>query len=221
MKIELIEVVNHGFSMYSCKDGTVGNAIYARRDYEPVTTKLFIQSIELLDAVGAFVFLDIGAHHGYYSMLCSHYAPHSKIYAYEPTLESFEVLQKNLSKRENCCLRQDALSDNSKPTTLVSLHTDPACNKLSNTYKKGQVSIVPKLLSMEDIDFDKVKIVKIDIEGKEMAVVKEAWHKFKKDTIFIIEKNGANIAFAVKDAVTDPSFSDFICLADMNMILIK
>ncbi|MFA5337019.1 MAG: FkbM family methyltransferase [Candidatus Omnitrophota bacterium] len=72
------------------------------------------------------VFVDVGAHHGYYSLLAYHVHKNSKIIAIEPIKENFEMLTKNiqLNKIENCELHNVSVLERSLDEILRNRKVD-------------------------------------------------------------------------------------------------
>lgn len=77
--------------------------------WEEFGLELFTTSIK-----PGMTIVDIGASNGYYTCVASsHVGPQGKIFAFEPDLESFQLMQKNviLNNINNAVLEQKALSD--------------------------------------------------------------------------------------------------------------
>lgn len=66
--------------------------VYSVNDWEPYTTELFQHALK----PGATV-LDIGAHHGYFSLLAARcVGKGGRVYAFEPAPGNFQILKKML-----------------------------------------------------------------------------------------------------------------------------
>src|SRR5207302_10135610 len=64
---------------------------------EPELTKWILRHIQK-----GMTVLDIGAHHGYFTMLASHLVgPKGQVHAFEPTPSTFSVLELNVGRRSN------------------------------------------------------------------------------------------------------------------------
>lgn len=118
------------------------------------------------------VFVDVGANIGFYSLLLSSKAAH--VLAFEPCLRTFQALTDNLELNHtmNVYPFNYALSDY---TGRASLH-------VTGHSGHNSLRIVPDAHSLEDVftlKFDDVKympkrmdLVKIDVEGAELDVLK-------------------------------------------------
>ncbi|MCI5058336.1 MAG: FkbM family methyltransferase [Flavobacteriales bacterium] len=128
------------------------------------------------------VVYDIGAHHGYFSLLCSAF-DQSTVYAFEPLPSNFDVLQKNLKANHiEGQLLNIAISD--KPGS-VEFSLSP--NSFANTYKSessmirnGHETIKVQTDSIDNLVFQgQLKpptYLKVDVEGAELDLLKGA-HK--------------------------------------------
>ncbi len=86
--IEEITVNRFDFNLFSAPD-------YSWKYTEIVFEEMSALLIRQL-AKGAGTFIDVGAHYGFYSVLVGKSNPDTKIYAFEPIPENFEVLRRNL-----------------------------------------------------------------------------------------------------------------------------
>ena len=111
------------------------------------------------------IFVDLGAYIGdtiadylnYYGL-----DNYKKIYCYEITNESFNVLQNNLSKFDNIEFRKKAVSNQEGKIFIKESNVDPSANTISTN---GNISIETVTID-NDIKED-VTMIKMDIEGAE------------------------------------------------------
>ena len=76
---------------------TVSSALYTCDYFEEELTKAIINLLKEGD-----VFIDIGAHIGYFTLLASHITgDKGKVIAFEPTQSTFEILIRNTTKNHN------------------------------------------------------------------------------------------------------------------------
>jgi FkbM family methyltransferase len=127
------------------------------------------------------IVLDIGAHHGFYTLLASKLVgPAGKVYAFEPSPREQRALRLNLilNRCKNVSVQALALSDsegradfyvvNDEHTGFNSLR--PPGISSSTT----QVKVSVKQLDdwFREAKIDRVDFIKLDVEGGELAVLK-------------------------------------------------
>src|SRR5581483_11547466 len=135
--------------------------------YEPMETALFLKEI----AEGQTV-LDIGANIGYYTLLAARQVgPKGKVYAFEPDLENFKLLLRNVAVNRyiNVVPLQKAVS-NKKGT--VRLYLNPANRGDHRVYdsKDGRRSMEVDTVALDQLfkTLDsKIHFIKMDIQGAE------------------------------------------------------
>ncbi len=97
-----------------------------------------------------------------------------KIYCYEISPENIKQIEKNLSSYENIIIKQKAVAD--KNSTLhFDLNSEPSANKIS---ENGGIAV--DAVSLDNDIYDKITMVKMDIEGAEMMAL-EGMKKHIKD----------------------------------------
>lgn len=138
--------------------------------WEPAVGRVLLEAMPR--RAGA-VFVDVGANVGYFSLLVANAFPQAVVHAFEPHPLTFQVLQMNTWQLgDRVCAWPVALSD-SKGT--VALSTTP--HNLGDT--KGvpgrdrmlASTIAPSLRLDDLIDDMSVDLVKIDVQGAELAVL--------------------------------------------------
>lgn len=130
------------------------------------------------------VFIDIGAHFGYFSLLASRLVNRGKVYAFEASGNSFEILQKNVGAIANIHPIHKAVSDRTEPIEFYEL---PVVYSEYNTTEPAQfeqeawyLKIKPEKRIVESAtldDFSRERapgaaLIKIDVEGAEWKVIK-------------------------------------------------
>lgn len=147
------------------------------------------------------VIFDVGAYDGRSALEYLKVFPKSKIYSFEPTKKSFEKLNKNFGIHSNITIFNTALSDfkgetdfyinNSGLTnSLLKLSDTRINNEVFNLKEKTTEKVVVTTLDFfsEEMNIDKINILKIDVQGAELKVLKgaEALLKDKRiDALFI------------------------------------
>ena len=123
--------------------------------------------------------LDIGAWCGTWS---AEFAPYcKKIYAIEPDRTHFECLLKNLSSFDNIELLDYAVGD---IETRVAL-TDDDFTQARRIYSIGNIL----MKTVDSFKFEDVDLIKIDVEGFEMNVLRGAKDTLKDCNFLMIELN--------------------------------
>ncbi|HMG69063.1 MAG TPA: FkbM family methyltransferase [Chitinophagaceae bacterium] len=132
-------------------------------------------------------FIDIGAHYGYFSILASQLIGFGgKVFSYEPSSESYQVLLQNSKESGNIMAFQKAVSDiNGKVVLYEFANLYSEYNTLNADQFKNTEWIrkfPPKETTVHSITLDqlikesesKPKIIKIDAEGAEYKILSGA-----------------------------------------------
>ena len=149
-----------------------GKFIFAfRENYEPELTYL-----ESILSPGR-VFVDVGANFGIYTMVASRLVGKAgRVVAFEPSVQSFPVLQKNiaLNNLENVLSFHAALSDKESRAWLYH-GLDPSGNSLGRdpSLDGAREEVILKSLDnvLEENGIDRVDVIKVDVEGAEELVL--------------------------------------------------
>jgi FkbM family methyltransferase len=127
-----------------------------------------------------FVFMDVGANQGLYSLLANHNAQCQAIYAFEPVAETYKKLEQNvaLNHAEKVKVLNYAISDSDdkKQISFNPNHTGGASIEhkgATNTTQSITCISANSLSRMLQIDSTLDIFIKIDTEGHEPVVVKE------------------------------------------------
>ncbi|NQU26536.1 MAG: FkbM family methyltransferase [Candidatus Nealsonbacteria bacterium] len=118
------------------------------------------------------VFIDIGAHFGYFSAFAAGMDCVAKTLALEPDRDNFQCLQRTMAALPNSqvVLLQQAVSDRDGEVALYAtdapcLHTYP--EEGSRLAYQIPCTSLDSLVSMHCKDGDKVAVIKIDVDGAE------------------------------------------------------
>ena len=160
----------YNFDMWVNKNG--GEEIYNLGFYEVGTLDVMNTILQKED-----VFIDVGASIGLMSLFASKKCTHGKILSFEPQKERYEIITKNakLNSCENMTIFNNGLGE--KEDHLL-LHTDVFSPSIVDTENsKGTtesiaILVLDKVLTSKSIE--KVKLMKIDVEGFELNVLKGA-----------------------------------------------
>ena len=166
-------------------------AYITTQHWDEATTKIFKQSINEGDTI-----LDLGANIGYYSLLASQLIGKTgKVFAFEPEPRNFKILQKNidLNNYNNIHAFQKAVSDENTSLTLYISEKDSGAHTIRPTKVEREFENEVKVEVVRLDDFlkdktEKIDIVKMDIEGYEVEVLRggmSTWEKVEKCKILI------------------------------------
>lgn len=146
------------------------------------------------------VIFDVGANIGFYTVLLGKRYPNSRIFAFEPSSREFNLLEENVITNaiSNANLFQIALSDRIGKQDLFI----DEINHGTNSLKARKVGSNAELVQLITIDhfveshkIQKVDLMKIDVEGSELEVLRggsetilkykpvifiESWESFSK-----------------------------------------
>lgn len=119
---------------------------------------------------------DIGANHGYFTILCSSLArPGGMVYAFEPEPENFRLLRDTIDANglDNVEAHQLAVWSRSETRTLNL--AEPLGGRHSLVSSRSDRTIEVEAVALDDFvqdnDIESVEIVKIDVEGGELEVL--------------------------------------------------
>jgi len=149
-----------------------------------------------------FTMIDIGANIGYYSSLIAANRPKAKIYSFEPHPKVFETLQCNAKVYPNITPFQCGITDGeATEATLFCDNRNLGGHSFINSIETwgdkkgfqpeiGMYEVDSQLCNLRgfDIDFEKVKIVKIDTQGSETEILKNIYDLLPVGTIIFVER---------------------------------
>ena len=127
---------------------------------------------------------DVGAHKGQTSSHLCKLFPQSFIHAFEPSPYLFALIEKNLSKRKNIRCHNFALGQTDEKAFLTRPDSD-LCGQVVKAQENNSTSISVRRLDefclFENISA--IDLLKIDVEGNELAVLKGASGMFERNAI--------------------------------------
>ena len=131
-----------------------------------------------------WVFLDIGANIGYYSILFSRLAPEGKIYAFEPT-NTFDMLKENLeyNKARNVIPYKMAVGN------LTGIRTDKFYRIWDDKVDKAESLECPFTTIdsfVEENNITRIDAIKIDVDSYDYEVLQGAVNTLKRFNPFVM-----------------------------------
>jgi FkbM family methyltransferase len=161
-----------GSKMYINPRDMIGGKLWGIGSWETTETALLKKMVK-----EGMVFADIGANIGYYSLLVSQLVgKEGKIYAFEPAPENYSTLLKNIEMNgyQNIITVNKAVSNTNGIVRFFIDESNPLYHKLKNSKDiKGTIEV--NATTLDDYFKDKerkIDIIKMDVEGAELAVLK-------------------------------------------------
>jgi len=158
--------------------------VFFSKFYEPETTA-YMRSMK------GNVLFDIGSHLGRFSIINS--GNFKKIYSVEPQAENFQYLEKNirLNKIKNIIPLNVAVSDREGKVNISDLNINTGVVTISEKGKETAAKTLDGLIKDFRIPIHDVNIIKIDVEGHEINVLKGAKNLLKKEAPIIVMESFA------------------------------
>jgi FkbM family methyltransferase len=183
------------FCRANTSDSMVFRQIFLDREYD---------CVDGLADVGLII--DCGANAGYTSVYCLSKFPSCKVIAVEPDPETFAILQRNLQPYGE---RATAVHSGiwSKPAGLVIVRDDSR-GAWAHSVREATSNEQPDVIAvdiqtlMETTQYDRVSLLKVDIEGSEAEVFASGHEEWLEcvDNI-VIELHGDRAATTFRSAV--------------------
>lgn len=130
--------------------------------------------IHMLDEISKLPYrngicMDIGANVGNHTVFFSRFCNFDEVWAYEPDPGSFELLKENVAKNTSRTVRlfNVAIGEKKGTVKMTDNRDNPCINKVVKG--KGDTKILPITTNL------KVALMKIDVEGMEIEVVRGAY----------------------------------------------
>ncbi|MDH5716436.1 MAG: FkbM family methyltransferase [Spirochaetia bacterium] len=197
----IVTKLKNGFQIQVYPRDILGKALYVLGYFEPDITNFCNTFLK-----PGMVFFDIGSNIGYYSLLASKkVGEKGKVYSFEPNNQIIVELKKNISLNsiKNIKVNQLALSEKKGKAKLSQYEKgEEVYSSLSNTaypgkkitgYEKVNIDTVDNFIKKNNIN--KVDLIKIDVEGAELLVLKGS----KK---LLSDKKASAIIFEMQDFLT-------------------
>lgn len=152
----------------SPRESVIGRSIYRTGVWEPEMTAMAIEKIQ-----PGWHILDVGAHIGYYTLLFgTQSGPQGMVAAFEPAMDAFKALNTNidLNGMKNIRTFRLALSDHRGHVVMK-----PENRGQMSTDEDGDAETTAEMIPFDEfwptLQWPKVDLVKIDVEGAELGVL--------------------------------------------------
>lgn len=162
-------------AVYNTKDNYSKHWFFPRyakgQMHEPITTKLILNALKPED-----IFVDVGAHLGYYTCLIGKFLTKGKVYSFEMDVNAFKLLKKNvrLNNLKNVKIYNKVVAEENKIIEINNYLSPRPCLSLVET---NIAKLKNKVITIYLDNFFKYKknkptVLKIDVEGAELLVLK-------------------------------------------------
>lgn len=206
---EQFRMMHHGYM--------IENELFWRglEGWEKVSTRLWVDLCRRSDVI-----LDIGANTGVYALIAKTVRPQATVVAVEPVDRVFRKMVGNLALNPgHIHAVKAAVSDTSGTATLydlpeqehvLSVSLDPEWNKTSTALRPVQVRSVTVMELLQEVDRDRVDLLKIDVETHEPAVLKGFLELLRRDRpTMLIELLNDDVAARVAELLHGLDYSYF------------
>lgn len=147
--------------------------------------------IPLFNVSDNLILLDVGSHIGSHSVIYSKSFPNSRILAFEPQSNIFNILNQNINQNniKNCSGYNNAIGHTNMDTTMSKyLYDGYDCEieyNVNKTFNYGGIGLgksgeFVKMISIDSLDLNRCDYIKIDVEGAEILVLTGALNTINK-----------------------------------------
>jgi len=159
-------------------DKNIENVIYERGVYEFGTVSVLQDFLNIGDT-----FVDVGANIGWLSLVgAKQVGQNGHVLAFEPVPTTFDILESNkiINNFNQIKLHQFALGNSEETVTIYPEKENRGGASILNHQSENGVEI--KVNKLDNLDLKtKINVIKIDVEGFELDVLKGAIGTIKKD----------------------------------------
>ena len=159
-------------------DKNIENVIYERGVYEQGTVSVLQDFLRSGDT-----FVDVGANIGWLSLVAANKVGNQgQVYAFEPVPSTFEILTSNkeLNQFSQITLNQFALGNKEEILTIYPEKENRGGASILNHQSENGIQIEVRILDKLKLE-STINVIKIDVEGFELDVLKGAINTIKKD----------------------------------------
>ncbi len=188
-KFDIKKIKNH-YLKYDIKIKNLKPYLYAPRFIEKIYELKVIKKILSIQN-DRNVFIDVGSHIGFYSILYSFF--YKKVFAFEPSKFQYDYLKFNKYKNKlnNLKIYNAGLSNKTCKKNIYVMGRSGGNNTVIQNNKKKfkpMDSYEVNLLKLDEINIKNVSLIKIDVEGYEYNVILGALKTIKKyNPLLVIE----------------------------------
>jgi FkbM family methyltransferase len=142
-----------------------------------------------------FLIFDIGANIGYYTVLFSLWTPRGSVVAIEPDPANLPILHQNIVRNRltNITVIDKAIGHHPRTATLYrDVHTGRTSSLEDGAWRNDGAAVMPSTVDVVTLDsltarFGAPQVIKCDVEGHEMAVLKGAPETLAYHPVLVLE----------------------------------
>lgn len=161
--------------------------LYVEQLYEPVSARLVLSI--LAKASKGEVWVDAGAHYGFYSLLAASRFPKLQTLAVEPMAENVTVIRRNIRVNHYKSIEviEAAVSSKLGEKEIMVAHASDSSSFAPHPTGKKIGTRIIKTTTLDEITKNKgVALIKLDVEGHELPALYGAVKTIKKNNPAII-----------------------------------
>jgi FkbM family methyltransferase len=151
--------------------------------------EIFLEGVYLQDLPANAHILDCGAHIGLSIIYLKNICPTAKITAFEPDIENFKLLEKNIKSHhlDNVNLLQKAVWNEN--TTINFRQEGNMSSRIVDSLSSNTLSV--QAVRLRDYIGDNIEFLKLDIEGAEYRVLRDIKDTLSRVSKLFIEYHGS------------------------------
>lgn len=140
--------------------------------HEPITTKMLLDTLKK-----DYVFVDIGANLGYFTVMAGKFLTEGKVYSFDVDNKVVKLLKKNirLNNLKNVQAYNYGVSDKKGLVKILKMKLPDPRTSFQKTLDKDKKYLSVKTISLDGFFKNKKakpNVIKIDVEGAELLVLK-------------------------------------------------
>lgn len=197
----------HGIFAYNRNDAFIGMSL----DLYGEWCEFEIQLLREFITPGSIV-IDAGANIGTHTVAFANLVgPNGKVYAFEPQPRSFHLLCANLALNciENVVAREEALSHQSGKISMAPLPNSETFFNFGGVALSQTTGTPVSATTIDGLDLTSCELIKIDVEGMEVDVIRGAINTITKFKPFLYLENNENESDDIAKALDDIGYKAF------------
>ena len=211
-----VKLTDDGVYRFHLADPYWSQLVFQAFDYEPEIAKTLLLYREL-----PYTFLDLGANYGFWSVMASSEKfGHKKAIAVEPVSANFDMLRRNcICNNDRFKILHAAMDRESGREVEIHFSHDnisntaasliPGWKTLDSASSERVLTISIDQLVAEERLLDTPLIIKLDVEGAELAALEGGVKTLEQDTLLIYEDHGMDVSCAVSEYILEKQLKVF------------